>query len=183
MSSSIEAISSEETSAIMKKFFDGDGSDLLRLAQLNTMNINGLSQQMGLVNDRMDEIVRRMDGHDNDIATLKSNTTINRAESRRIQKSVRSRVNYLLKIKFDGGKVADESIADDVLYRGGFISRCYTDAKNHSKMGDSYPETLKADFAEVLEYIEAWVPEVDGGVEGYKRYLDIRREERMKREA
>ena len=157
-----------------------DGSDLLKLAQLNTMNINGLSQQMGLINDRMDVIMRRMDGHDNDIETLKHNTTINRTESRRIKKAVSSRVNYLLKIKFNGGHVAEESIADDVRYRGQFISRCYTDAKNHSKMADSYPETLKIDFNEVLEYIESWVPEVDGGVEGYKRYLDIRREEREK---
>lgn len=183
MSNDVKAISAEETDAIMKKFFDGDGSDLLKLAQLNTMNINGLSQQMGLMNDRMNEIARRMDGHDNDISTLKHNTTINRAESKRIKKAVMSRVNYLLEIKFEGGKVADESIADDVRYRGPFVSRCYTDAKNHSKMGDSYPETLKVDFDEVLEYIEAWVPEVDGGVEGYKRYLDIRREEREKRTA
>lgn len=159
-----------------------DSSDLLKVAQLNTMNINGLSKQMGLINDRMDELARRMDNHDNDIEVLKHNTTINRAESKRIRKSVMSRVNYLLKIKFEGGKVADESIADEVRYRGPFISRCYTDAKNHSKMGDSYPETLKTDFDEVLEYIETWVPEVDGGVEGYKRYLDIRREERSKKE-
>lgn len=160
-----------------------DSSDLLKLAQLNTMNINGLSKQMGLINDRMDEIVQRMDGHDNRLDVLEHNITINRAEKRRIKKSVMSRVNYLLKIKFEGGKVADESIATDQLYRGAFISRCYTDAKNHSKMGDSYSETLKTDFNEVLEYIVSWVPEVDGGVEGYKKYLDIRREEREKRTA
>lgn len=180
MSNNVKAISAEETNAIMKKFFDGDSSDLLKLAQLNTMNINGLSQQMGLVNDRLDEAMRRMDGLDNDVAELKHNTTINRAESKRIKKAVMSRVNYLLKIEFEGGRVADSSIVVDQLYRGQFVSRCYTDAKNHSKMGDSYPETLKVDFNEVLEYIESWVPEVDGGVEGYKRYLDIRREERAK---
>ena len=158
-----------------------DDVDLLQLARLNTMNINGLSKQMGLLNDRMDQIVARMDSHDNRLEILEHNTTINRAEGRRIKTSVRSRVNYLLKIRFEGGRVADGSIADDVRYRGQFISRCYEDAKSHSKMGQTYPETLKCDFAEVLEYIEAWVPEVDGGVEGYKRYLDIRREERESR--
>ena len=183
MSNDVKAISAEETDAIMKKFFDGDGSDLLKLAQLNTMNINGLSQQMGLMNDRMDEMARRMDSHDNRLGVLEHNTIVNRAERKRISKAVRSRVNYLLKIRFEGGKVAEESIADDVRYRGPFISRCYTDAKNHSKMGDSYSETLKTDFNEVFEYIEAWVPEVDGGVDGYKRYLDIRREEREKKSA
>ena len=180
MSNDIKPITEEETNAIMKKFFDGDDTDYIKLAQLNTMNINGLSQQMGLMNDRMNEIVRRMDNHENDLETLKHNTTINRAESKRIRKAVMSRVNYLLKIEFEGGHVAEECIVTDQLYRGPFISRCYTDAKNHSKMGDSYPETLKVDFNEVLEYIESWVPEVDGGVDGYKRYLDIRREERNK---
>jgi hypothetical protein len=172
-------MSSEQMALSNEKLFDGDTSNLVKLAQLNTMNINGLSQQMGLMNDRMDQLVNRMDGHDNRIEVLEHNTTINRAESKRIKKAVLSRVNYLLKIEFEGGRVADSSIATDQLYRGQFVSRCYTDAKNHSKMGDSYPETLKVDFDEVLEYIESWVPEVDGGVEGYKRYLDIRREERM----
>ena len=156
-------------------------NDPMKLMRLAAMNINGLSQQMGLISDRMDMIVGRIDGHNNRLDILEHNTTINRAESKRLSKAVRSRVNYLLKIEFEGGHVADSSITVDQLYRGPFISRCYTDAKNHSKMGDSYPETLKVDFNEVLEYIEAWVPEVDGGVEGYKRYLDIRREERKKR--
>jgi hypothetical protein len=173
-------MSNEQMVLSNEKFFDGDTSNLVKLAQLNTMNINGLSQQMGLMNDRMDQLVGRMDGHDNRLEVLEHNTTINRAESKRIKKAVLSRVNYLLKIEFEGGRVADSSIATDQLYRGQFVSRCYTDAKNHSKMGDSYPETLKVDFDEVLEYIESWVPEVDGGVDGYKRYLDIRREERMR---
>ena len=160
---------------------DNKPNDIMKMTQLAAMNISGLSQQMGLVNDRMDEIVNRMNGHDNDILILKHNTTINRAESKRIKKAVMSRVNYVLEIKFEGGVVADESIPTEQLYRGQFVSRCYTDAKNHSKMGDSYTETLKVDFNEVLEYIESWVPEVDGGVEGYKLYLDKRREQRIKK--
>lgn len=96
-------------------------------------------------------------------------------------KAVMNRVNEVLKIDFEGGRVADDSIITDQLYRGGFISRLYTDAKNHSKMGESYTETLKVDFGEVMDYIGAWEPEVDGGTDGYKHYLDIRREERSKR--
>lgn len=34
-----------------------------------------------------------------------------------------------------------------------------------------------------MEYIEAWEPEVAGGIDGYKHYLDIRREEREKNNA
>ena len=55
-----------------------DDVDLLQLARLNTMNINGLSKQMGLLNDRMDQIVARMDSHDNRLEILEHNTTIKR---------------------------------------------------------------------------------------------------------
>lgn len=154
---------------------------LERIAQINIASINGLSEQMGLMNDRINDMAGKLDGHENRLGKLEHNTIVNRAEKRRIRKAVMNRVNKVLKIEFDGGKVADSSIQTDMLYRGGFISRCYTDAKNHSKMGESYGETLKVDLDEVLEYIEAWEPEVDGGVEGYKHYLDIRREEREKR--
>ena len=143
--------------------------------------IQGQSEQIGVMNSRLNKFSERMDGMCNDLETLKRETTITRPMCRRIRKAVMNQVNKVLKIEFDGGKVADECIETDVLYRGGFISRCYTDAKNHSKMGESYSETLKVDFDEVIQYIEAWEPEVDGGVEGYKHYLDIRREEREKR--
>jgi len=163
---------------------DGPGDNkigtLVRLAELNTAAINGLSNQMGLVNDRIDELSRKFDNHDGRLVVLEHNTIVNRAEKRQIRKAVMNRVNTLLGIEFEGGRVADGSVVIDQLYRGGFISRCYTDAKNHSKMGESYGETLKTDFNEVLEYIESWVPEVEGGKEGYMHYLDIRREEREK---
>ena len=144
--------------------------------------IQGQSEQIGVMNSRINKFSERMDGMREDLDTLKRETTITRPMCRRIRKAVMSRVNKVLEIEFDGGKVADSSIKTDVLYRGGFISRCYTDAKNHSKMGESYSETLKVDFDEVLGYIEAWTPEVEGGTDGYKHYLDIRREEREKKQ-
>lgn len=170
MSNEIQPISQQET-------------DLLKIAQLNTMNINGLSQQMGLVNARVDALSQDVDQIRIDVNGIKASKTINRAQCRRIRKSVIGRVNDVLKIRLEGGRVADDSVSNDVLYRGGFIARLYADAKAHSKMGESYTETLESDFDEVLEYINAWVPEVDGGTDGYKRYLDIRREERQKQGA
>ncbi len=155
--------------------------DMMDGIQTLVAGIQGQSEQIGVMNSRLNKFSERMDGMCDDLETLKRETTITRPMCRRIRKAVMSRVNKVLKIEFDGGKVADESIETDVLYRGGFISRCYTDAKNHSKMGESYSETLKVDFDEVMEYIESWKPEVDGDVEGYKHYLDIRREEREKR--
>lgn len=156
-------------------------SDPMKALQLAAMNINGLSQQMGLVVARMDAQDLRIAKVEEDFITIKAEQTITRAQCRRIRKAVMNRVNEVLKIDFEGGRVADDSIITDQLYRGGFISRLYTDAKNHSKMGESYTETLKVDFGEVMDYIGAWEPEVDGGTDGYKHYLDIRREERNKK--
>lgn len=158
-------------------------NELMQMMQLTATNISGLSQQMGIVNARLTEQNQRIDRLEEDLTIVKAEQTITRAQCRRIRKAVMSRVNDVLKIEFEGGKVADESIEDDIRYRGGFISRLYTDAKNHSKMGESYTETLKTEFGEVMDYIEAWVPEVDGGIDGYKHYLDIRREERAKKTA
>lgn len=156
-------------------------SDPMKALQLAAMNINGLSQQMGLVVARMDAQDLRIAKVEEDFITIKAEQTITRAQCRRIRKAVMNRVNEVLKIDFEGGRVADDSIITDQLYRGGFISRLYTDAKNHSKMGESYTETLKVDFGEVMDYIGAWEPEVDGGTDGYKHYLDIRRKERSKK--
>lgn len=160
-----------------------NSNDPMEALQLAAMNINGLSQQMGLVVARMDAQDQRLCTMEEDLTALKSEQTITRAQCRRIRKAVMSRVNEVLKIEFEGGRVADDSIVTDQLYRGVFVSRLYTDAKNHSKMGESYTETLKVDFAEVMDYIEAWKPEVEGGTDGYKHYLDIRREERNKHNA
>lgn len=160
-----------------------DSNDPMKALQLAAMNINGLSQQMGLVNARLNEQSSRMDSIEETMDGIKNEIPITRAQGRRIRKAVLNRVNAVLKIEFEGGKVADSSIETEVLYRGGFIARCYNDAKNHSKMGESYTETLRVDFNEVMDYIKAWEPEVEGGTDGYKHYLDIRREERAKRTA
>ena len=162
--------------------FDNEDNDLMQVVRLTAMNVNSISEQMGLALKKIDDHSNRISHLEDRLTRHEQTETINRAECRRIRKAVMNRVNNVLKIEFDGGKVADKCIETDVLYRGGFISRCYTDAKNHSKMGESYSETLKVDFNEVIEYIESWHPEVEGGVDGYKRYLDIRREERQKKQ-
>jgi hypothetical protein len=160
-----------------------DMSQLLQITQNTAMSVNAQSKQMGLILGTVEDLKQDMGEIKNEMEVLKRETTITRPMCRRIRKAVMNRVNTVLEIEFDGGKVAEGSIKTDLLYRGGFISRCYTDAKNHSKMGESYSETLKVDFDEVVKYIEAWIPEVDGGVEGYKHYLDIRREEREKKQS
>lgn len=159
---------------------DVDMNGLLKVTQNTAMNVSSLSEQMGLVVNRVNENTQRIVDLEDRMNAHERTETINRSQARRIRKSVIERVNSLLGIKYEGGKVADDCVKMDMFYRGGFISRCYTDAKNHSKMGGSYTETLKVDFNEVIEYIDSWKPEVEGGTEGYMHYLDIRREEREK---
>ena len=158
-------------------------SDIVKAMQIAAANINGLSQQMGLVNSRIDDLEQRYSDHERRITIREQREILNSAQCRQMRKTVIQRVNEVLKIKFKGGKVADESVKTDVLYRGGFIARLYADAKSHSKMGESYRDTLAVDYDEVMTYIQSWYPEVEGGAEAYKRYLDIRREEREKRTA
>lgn len=158
------------------------GNDLLQMMQLAAANINGLSKQMGLVNARIDEHSKRIDRVEERVDKVESELTVNRAQANRLQSAIHQRVTDVLKLEFDGGKVADGSIKTDKRYRGGFISRCYTDARRKSKLGTPYYATLRCDFHEVMDYIKAWEPEVSGGVDGYKHYLDIRREERQKKQ-
>ena len=160
---------------------DPDNSDLMQMMRLTASNINGLSQQMGLVNARIDEQGRRVDRIEERVDAVEAELTINRAQANRLQAAIHQRVAVVLKLNFEGGVVADGSISTDKKYRGAFISRCYTDARRKSKLGTPYYATLRCDFQETMDYIEAWEPEVGGGVDGYKRYLDIRREERQKK--
>jgi len=157
-----------------------DISQLLQITQNTAMSVNAQSQQMGLVLSTVEGLKQDVGSIKQEMDVLKRETTVTRIQANHIQSAIHSRVAELLKLKFDGGKVAVGSIGTDAKYRGGFISRCYTDARRKSKLGTPYYATLRCDYNEVMEYIEAWEPEVSGGKEGYKRYLDIRREEREK---
>lgn len=160
-----------------------DVNDLMKLAQLNTMNINSIANTLGALQNGFDDHSKRII----DLEAFKDKTEqekrVNRHEAERLRKAVLSRVKYLLSIDTSDGMVAEEQIDFEQMYRPGFIARCYSDSRYHSKLGTPYYETLHKDFDEVLGYINAWVPEVKGGKEGYMRYLDIKREKRKKRNA
>ena len=158
-----------------------DMSQLLQITQNTAMSVSAQAKQMGLVLSSIGELRQDVSGIKDELTILKQETTVTRAQANRIQSAIHGRVAELLKLKFDGGKVADSHVPTDKRYRGGFLSRCYTDSRRKSKLGTPYYMTLRCDFNEVMEYIEAWEPEVSGGVDGYKRYLDIRREERNRK--
>lgn len=159
------------------------GDDLLKVVQLTAMNVNGISKQMGLVLDKIDGHDKRITALEDRMDSHERTEVVNRAQANRIHDAIRDRVTYVLGLDTDGGMVSEDSIPDEVRYRSAFINKCHVDARRHSKLAKPYYATLKVDFDEVMQYISAWYPEVRGKTEGYKRYLDIRREERRKARA
>lgn len=103
------------------------------------------------------------------IQELEELQPITRSQASAIRKAIRKRVNELIMYMPDDEKALMGFME---LYRGAFISRLYYDAKNAGIMPDSYLNTPRRDFDRVLEFIEAWRPEVEGGVQGYMDYLD-----------
>jgi len=178
MSSDVKAISAEETDAIMKKFFNGDGSDLLKLAQLNTMNINGLSQQMGIINQAVtsirgdiSDLRSQMTDVKSDIRGLQDDQFVDLIKADNIRKSAQSRVAELLGVEFDErGGVTAESQYDYTHYYSKFIGRLHCDARNAGLEGPRIYATPRKTYQQLIDFINEWVPL--RGVEGLKSYYD-----------
>lgn len=162
----------------MSNELSGGGADLMEMIRLTSMNVNGLSQQMGLINTAVNGLRQEITEVKDRMNYYEDNLRITRSQGKTLKRAVINRVNDLLGIEFEGGRVADECVETDRKYRGGFISRCYVDAKKAGVMAECYWETPRADYMKCIEYIEAWIPGVKGGVDGYREYLDIRRSER-----
>ncbi len=157
-----------------------EGSDLLKSVQLTAMSVNAISEQMGLVLNKVNANTNRIIALEDRLSNHEHTETINRSQAKRIKRAVQARIRELLNLKYENGKLTDESLTIDVLYRPRFSNKCYSDSKYHSKMGESYTETLRVDFDEVLEYIGSWIPEGYSSAEEYMEYLDKRSEIRNK---
>lgn len=151
---------------------ENGNTDIMGMMQLAAVNINGLSQQMGLVNARVDSIGSRLDHMEDAVTKIGREVTVTRAQRNRLFNAVTDRCCFLLKSN-------DERNS----YLGAFKHKCWSDAQRKSKCGRPYADTLKVDFNEVLEYINSWEPEYYGGIDGYKEHLDAVRKERVKGEA
>jgi len=147
-----------------------DINQLLQVTQNTAMNVNGLSQQMGVVSNKLVSIDKRVSSLETNFETFKNNEILNSSQRRNIPRAVKARVSHLLKIKWSKGKPTKECESDYFKYYKGFIARLYSDAKNYAKMADDYRDTKQVDYEGVMEYIESWKP--SSGVEEHKRYLD-----------
>ena len=155
-----------------------DSSDLLKVAQLNTMNINGLSQQMGIVSkavtalkDEMNELRAEMVDVKSDIGGLKDDQFVDLIKADNIKKSAQSRVAELLEIEFDErGGVTPESRYDYTHYYAKFIGRLHVDARHAGLEGPRIYATPRKTYQALIDFINDWVPL--RGVDGLKSYYD-----------
>lgn len=157
---------------------DNKPVDPMELMQLAAMNINGLSQQMGIVNkavtaikDDMSKMRAEIVDVKADVSGLKDDQFVDLIKADNIRKSAQSRVAELLEIEFDErGGVTDDSRYDYTHYYAKFVGRLHTDARHAGLEGPRIYATPRKTYQALIDYINEWVPL--RGVEGLKAYYD-----------
>lgn len=155
-----------------------ENADPMELMQLAAMNINGLSQQMGLINkqvtaikDEVSEIRAELVDTKADVRGLKDDQFVDLIKADNIKKSAQSRVAELLEIKFDErGGVTEESQYDYTHYFSKFCGRIHVDARHAGLEGPRIYATPRKTYQALIDFINDWVPL--RGVEGLKSYYD-----------
>ena len=154
-----------------------------QLMEINTNiagNVNAVSAQLGMVVQKVDGLGLKIENIENRMQTYEDSIRVSRTQADTIRRAIHARACEILDIKYKDGVVVDESLRADTLYRPGFISKIYSDARKYSVLGTPYYETARKDYGEVLDYINGWLPM--HGITGYKEYLDQRRRIRKARE-
>lgn len=155
--------------------FSIDLTQLLQITQNTAMNVSAHSEQMGLLTRNVTSNTQRIVALEDWKEHEENTKTVTRQQRRRISKACKDRVGFLLHIRYDSdGKIMPESRFIQERYYQSFISKLYSDARKQSKLGVSTDETLRIDFDDVIEYIDAWTPE-GYGVDGWKIEADLRR--------
>lgn len=143
-------------------------------------NVNALSQQLGIISNKVDSLGTEVASVKDRMQTYEDAIRVSRPQADSIRRAIHSRACDVLDIKYKDGVVTDDSIRSDTVYKPGFISKIYSDARKFSLLGTPYYETARKDYGAVLDYINGWLPQV--GVEGYKSYLDARRRAKQLRD-
>lgn len=157
-----------------------DVNALLKVTQNTVMNVSGLSEQMGLVVNRVNENTQRIIALEDRMTSHERTEVVNRLEANNIHTAIQERVKFLLGIDGENELSEDEYHFISVNYYQGFITALYGDARKNSKLGKPYYATLHIDYDEVMTYINSWFPK--RGVEGHKAYLDKRHAVKRMRE-
>lgn len=160
-------------------------NEVMQMMNQAALNINALSEQMGVVAGQIKTIRAAQIDHANRITDLENwkqhhieTERVTRDQARRIRGAIHARVNHVLGIELNGGLVKKECMSIDKKYRGAFYGRCYSDARKYSMLGTPYSETCQKDYQAVIDYVENWEPECEyegkTGTRAYISYLDDR---------
>ncbi len=152
--------------------------EIIDLVRMNASSILELKDQLGLLVRAVCDLQMASNETNLCVDLLRSTEKVSRSQRLRIHDAAMIRVDYLLGIEYEDGKVAKHCEDTYRRYRKGFVNRIYYDAKKYTTMGGTYDVTRSNDIDDVLRYIDIWMPEYEGGVEGYKRHLDDLREKR-----
>lgn len=137
-----------------------DWNQIANIVGTTSMNVQGLSNQMGIV-------VATVDGMRNDISTMKDdiyqikyNGEITNSQAKTLAKAVKRRVYEIL----------GNNHYEIIKYAKSFMARCWKEAKDFGGVAEVYKETQKGDFQRAINYIEAWIP--IGGCAKLKAEID-----------
>lgn len=155
-----------------------DTNDPMELMRLAAMNINGLSQQMGLMNkavtaikDDVSELHREMVDVKADVRGLKDDQFVDLIKADNIKLAAQSRVAELLDIVFEErGGVTEESMFNYRNYYSKFIGRLHVDARHAGLEGPRIYATPRKNYQALMDFINELVPL--RGVEGLMSYYD-----------
>lgn len=159
---------------------NNETKELLEISRNSLQGIMRLSEQMGLLDSRMTSLEDKTTGIETRMQTYEDALRVSRSQADTIRRAIHQRAADVLGIHYKDGIVTDDSIRSDTLYKPGFVSKLYSDARKFSMLGTPYYETARRDYGAVLNYIDGWMPQV--GVEGYKSYLDARRRAKQLRD-
>lgn len=132
------------------------------------MDVQSLTRQFGVVATKVDNISEDVNCLKDEVEYLKQNEEITTTQVKTLTTAVKSRVRAIL----------GEDDFEYVKYAKGFFKRLYADVKREGGMGSSVDRTLKCNFQNALDYIEAWSPK--GGVSALKKELDTKAEANRK---
>ena len=157
---------------------DPNANDPMELMRLAAMNINGLSQQMGLMNkavtaikDDVSELRSEMVDVKADVRGLKDDQFVDLINADNIKLAAQSRVAELLDIVFEErGGVTEESMFNYRNYYSKFIGRLHVDARHAGLEGPRIYATPRKNYQALMDFINEWVPL--RGVEGLMSYYD-----------
>lgn len=159
-------------------FETDDDNDLMQVVRLTAMNVNGLSEQMGIaiqsiktLQSDVRNVNKKVIDMDGRLEHLEDDQFVDLIKADNIRLSAQRKVAELLDIEFEErGGVTEESMYDYRKYFGKFVARLHVDARHAGLEGPRIYATPRKNYRALLDFIDTWTPA--RGVKGLKSYYD-----------